>query len=391
MMRLKSYFAATVEEAISLASRELGEDAMLVYSRETVPESRSLGRYEVVFALEPETPAPGNSGPVMGPSSPIAARGPDALSQPGVAWEAVRDELSELRRQMVRMEQLLVRAPARATPHRWKDDGVALYHELLDRELPADLAVEIVEASERSLAEGTWDRDGGVEAILAEKLRTITDGGSRWDGATVHAVIGPAGVGKTVTLVKLAVKTGLERRAPVMLVSLDASRVGGAEQLRTFANILGVPFRSVDHRHGLRRLIETEGKHHLLLLDTPGMGEAEMAEWSWLRSAIGEEQLAAAHLVLPAYLRRQDCARLIQRFEGFRPASLIMTRLDDCDAPGGLLGEAYRRGLPVSYCANGPAIPEDIQEAEAPWLASRVLGRSGGLCRDRAGATGAAA
>ena len=106
---------------------------------------------------------------------------------------------------------------------------------------------------------------------------------------------------------------------------------------------------------------------------------------------IAEELLATAHLVLPAYLRRQDCARLIQRFEGFRPASLIMTRLDDCDAPGGLLGEAYRRGLPVSYCANGPAIPEDIQEAEASWLASRVLGRSGGLCRDRAGATGAEA
>src|SRR5512145_2969238 len=54
-MRLKSYFAGTVEAAIALAARELGENAMLVYSREASPEARYLGRYEVVFGL-PEEP-----------------------------------------------------------------------------------------------------------------------------------------------------------------------------------------------------------------------------------------------------------------------------------------------------------------------------------------------
>ena len=48
-MRLKSYFAESVDQAISRASKELGPEAMLVYSREAHPEARYLGSYEVVF------------------------------------------------------------------------------------------------------------------------------------------------------------------------------------------------------------------------------------------------------------------------------------------------------------------------------------------------------
>jgi len=49
-MRLKSYFAGTVESAMCLARQEMGEEAMLVNSRRSQPEARHLGAYEVVFA-----------------------------------------------------------------------------------------------------------------------------------------------------------------------------------------------------------------------------------------------------------------------------------------------------------------------------------------------------
>ncbi len=56
MMRLKSYFAGTVESAICLARQEMGEEAMLVSSRKTPPEAKHLGMYEVVFASAQEPP-----------------------------------------------------------------------------------------------------------------------------------------------------------------------------------------------------------------------------------------------------------------------------------------------------------------------------------------------
>ncbi len=56
-MRLKSYFAGTVEAAMALARQELGPDAMLVQSRKATAETRYLGEYEVVFAVAPQPAA----------------------------------------------------------------------------------------------------------------------------------------------------------------------------------------------------------------------------------------------------------------------------------------------------------------------------------------------
>lgn len=59
-MRLKSYFSESVEAAMELARKELGDDALLVHARPATPETRYLGAYEVVFGVvPPEPPAPG--------------------------------------------------------------------------------------------------------------------------------------------------------------------------------------------------------------------------------------------------------------------------------------------------------------------------------------------
>src|SRR5438874_12730597 len=97
-MRLKSYFAGTVESAMCLARQEMGEDAMLVNSRKAQPEARHLGAYEVVFAAaqEPvreavtqrtETPQPRRT---EEPATPEASHN-------------MADEMAEMRRQLARI------------------------------------------------------------------------------------------------------------------------------------------------------------------------------------------------------------------------------------------------------------------------------------------------
>ncbi len=49
-MKIKSYYARTVEDAMAAARQEMGSEAMLVNSRKTPVEARHLGEYEVVFA-----------------------------------------------------------------------------------------------------------------------------------------------------------------------------------------------------------------------------------------------------------------------------------------------------------------------------------------------------
>src|ERR1035438_5849662 len=67
-MRIKSFYASTVEGAVALARREMGAEAMLVESRKAPLEARHLGEYEVVCALVPEAEtakpqAPEDTGP----------------------------------------------------------------------------------------------------------------------------------------------------------------------------------------------------------------------------------------------------------------------------------------------------------------------------------------
>lgn len=60
-MKLKSYFSGTVEAAMELARKELGDEALLVNARPATPETRSLGAFEIVFGVPDAHPSNGNS------------------------------------------------------------------------------------------------------------------------------------------------------------------------------------------------------------------------------------------------------------------------------------------------------------------------------------------
>src|SRR5580700_7752084 len=94
-MRLKSYFSGTVEAAMELAHKELGEDALLVNARPSTPETRGLGAYEVVFGVPPKAEAEIAAKPVQ--TSLVKPSAADSLAQ----------DVAELRREMERMAQSL--------------------------------------------------------------------------------------------------------------------------------------------------------------------------------------------------------------------------------------------------------------------------------------------
>src|SRR5215475_14153896 len=98
-MRLKSYFSGTVEAAIDLARRELGEEALLVNARPATPETRSLGAFEVVFGISDNFREAAAGAHVGAVSEASVARpqgaGPDRLAQ----------EVADLKKQLERLGQ----------------------------------------------------------------------------------------------------------------------------------------------------------------------------------------------------------------------------------------------------------------------------------------------
>jgi len=380
-MNLKSYFANTVEDAMAMAREELGSDAMLVNSRKASLDARHLGAYEVVFVTD--MPAPEHDQPSI---AMVEAR-----SKPP-ATDRLSQQMAELKKELEGMRRTITRSAVAPTAGRDISlDGSDAYGALTAGEVSSELAREIVRAAESRIgkplgtrmrsalkSEGAAFRNALVEEL--ESRFTVQPLLGRGEARPrIVALVGPPGCGKTTTLVKLAVNYGLAARRPVLLLSIDNYRVAAAEQLRAYAAILGVNFQLVETTMALAQAIEENRGKELILIDTPGLGLAETADYSRLAQFMATRQDIDTHLVVSSSMKSADLSRVVDSYETFRPQRLIFTKLDETGSFGPILNEAVRTGKPLSFFTNGQRIPEDLEAATKNRLTELILGGSSNL------------
>jgi flagellar biosynthesis protein FlhF len=366
-MRIKSYFADSVTDAMEQARKELGPEAMLMDSKKTELELRSLGAYEVVFAVAPEEVRPAEMRPVK--TLPVAAAIAGAAREARAGGNDFSRELAELRSQIETVKRSV--GQRQAAPQNGKAlsaDGAELVARLTAAELSEDLALELVSAAE-SRVQGGAGLDAALRAECEQRVHFSPSLGPA--GAELRAVVlaGPTGSGKTTTLVKLALRYGLRARQPLQLLSLDTLRIGGFEQLACYARVAGIPCQPLHTPAALDQAFAEYRQKKLLLIDTPGFSTADAAQSrrlaAWLTS---HRQFVEVQLVLSAAARASVNLSAIERFAPFAPSKLIFTHMDEAEGHGPLLEIALRSGLPVSYLATGQQVPEDIEEASIDGL-----------------------
>jgi flagellar biosynthesis protein FlhF len=378
-MKIKSYYSRSVEVAIAEAREELGPEAMLVESRKAAPEARHLGEYEVIFALTTD-------------SSPTPAKAlappPDHLSQ----------DVAELKKELEGMRRAITRTAF--APPQWLSGAPDLsdaYAILTANEVAPDLAREIVQSAESRSGDGSRLRvarlkqapdAAGYRQALAQELEsrfTVKPSlGRSESGVRITALVGPPGAGKTTTLVKLAVNYGLACRRPVVLISMDNHRIAAAEQLRSYAGILGVGFQLLETVSALAQSIEEHRTKDLILIDTPGLGFTELGDSSTLAHFLSTRSDIDTQLTLAASVKPVDLSRMVDAYQVFKPQRLVFTKLDETTSFGPIFNEAVRTGMPLSFFATGQRIPEDLEEVAAARLTSMIL--SGQAARSRSAA-----
>lgn len=318
------------------AQRELGPDALLLNTREAPPEARHLGQFEVVFGTWPESPAAESAAP-----PPVAHTG------------QMHDRIHEIRQMMGRIRP----EPA---AHTALQSGVtrALIHAGLDGELAESIDLGV---SRRIGKPAVLDSARDHAAIVAE-LESRFD--VRPEIGRITALVGPPGVGKTTTLIKLAVGQYLRQGRPLRVISTDNLRIGGADQLRTYAGILGVPFQAVESMAGLAQAVDATPANTCLLIDTAGYSAALQQELGLqLATFLRHRQEIDTHLVLTASMGRLELRNTVDRFAGFNPSKLIFTRMDEASSTASMFCEAARTQRPISFLCHGQAVPEDIMPA----------------------------
>lgn len=364
-MFVKSFFAATVEDALAEGGRELGPEALLVQSRKAPMEARHLGEYEVVLAL----------------AAPPGSAAHHSL--PGAA-EPLAREIAELRRQIDGMARSMAHSTVAAP--RWlapSSQTARIYTMLLEAEVTPSLAEQIAEAVGVRLGSAA-DFGQAVAAARAEIEERITVDatlGRKGAAERVVAFAGPPGSGKTSVLAKLAVTYGLAARRPVVLISADHYRIAAAEQLRTYATILGVSFETAETPRTLAQALALHRGKELILIDTPGLAADDMDQGADLAAFLRSRPDIDTHLVLSASMKSADITRAVERFEVFGPAKLLFTRLDETGTLGPVLNEVSRTRKPISFLTAGQQVPEHLEPATKSRIADLLLSSGAGESR----------
>jgi flagellar biosynthesis protein FlhF len=397
-MNIRRFVAADMREALSAIRADLGADAVMLSSR------KLASGVEVIAAIDYDDSLFATSGGgAAGLDSGINFSDDDDLESAAVEAEAAAVEAAAsalVAGEPSEHEQIIAArlAAARSTASSTAVAASAASLEPAAGSMVAEEIKDLRRLLETQLASFAWNdlnRQApvrarllrelaklGVDAMLATELADEIPAGhtsqeamravmrrfgerlplASWDMADsggIFAVVGPTGVGKTTSIAKIAARFVLRHSVEELgLVSTDTYRIGARQQLFNFARILRAPMHVAENAHDLRRVLDGFAKKKLVLIDTAGMSQRDVRLANQFATLKVEGHHVQTVLALSAGADRACLAEALSVFKAASPEALIITKLDEAAALGGVLSLAIRADLPVAYLSDGQRVPE---------------------------------
>ncbi len=192
----------------------------------------------------------------------------------------------------------------------------------------------------------------------------------------VTVLVGPTGVGKTTTIAKLAGKLSLIDKKKVGLITIDTYRIGAVEQLKTYADIMNIPFKVVFSIKDMEKSIIDLDYCDVILVDTTGRSSKNMMQISELRAFIEKIKEKSVHLVISASTKNKDIETIIKGYTILEYENIIITKLDETSTYGSILTILDKGKEPISFITTGQDVPDDIKEGNKEEIAKIVLGEN---------------
>lgn len=400
-MDVRTYRAATMQEALALVRRDLGPEAAVLHTRE-VQTTRLFGLVrggrliEVTASAGVNVPSrlPPRNRNTYGPPSGYAAGGasvappapppqhhpqepsPRPMAPPPQHRPAEPDVQSQLSHlQMVVGE--LCRRTQSGSRLEWPESLFRLFTRLLDADVPEDFARGMIERLRSQCPPAQLENaaSAGVQLVRMMETEFRVAGPIRVEPGRrrLVALVGPTGVGKTTTIAKLAANFRLREKRRVGLITVDTYRIAAVEQLRTYAEIIDLPMQVVATPREMRDAAARMSGLDLVLLDTAGRSPRDEAKLQELEAFLSEAAADEVHLVLSSVAGVKTLQTTAAQFAALGTTALVLTKLDEASGVGHVLPVLRACGLPLSYLTTGQKVPDDIETADARRLARLVL------------------
>ncbi|MCR4635710.1 MAG: flagellar biosynthesis protein FlhF [Butyrivibrio sp.] len=202
------------------------------------------------------------------------------------------------------------------------------------------------------------------------------------NGVKAEIFIGPTGVGKTTTIAKLASNLSVTAHKKVALITVDTYRIAAAEQLRTYASILEIPFRVIYSVEDIRKAADDFQDMDYIMVDTAGHSihnDEQKSEVGKFVDALKEKMDTDTFLVMSASTKYRDLLEIVDAYKEDFDYKLIFTKMDETGAVGNLYNIRLHTGAPMSYITNGQNVPDDIAVFDAQRVVKSLLGGKGML------------
>ena len=320
-MRLKSFHAKTLSEAMTQVRQALGDDAIIVATRE------EPGGVRVTAALDDNQP---QEAIINAPSF-----SPSAL--PGAEDESVVEKMTDI---------------------------------MLRHGVPARVSETIISAVIGQ--QKTGPRDALIEALTHRfQFGSLPQN-------KIIMLVGQPGMGKTVTTAKLAARFVMDSQK-VAVFSTDVARAGGIEQLEAFTRLMKVNLMTAESGSALSDGLSLISGDQVKIIDTTGCNPYDMNEIAALGMMIKEcgglEKIEPV-LVMAAGGDAVESAEIAAVFKALGARFIIPTRLDISRRLGGILAAAERANLRFAMGGVASDIADGLAPLTAEKLADLLLGTS---------------
>ncbi len=201
-------------------------------------------------------------------------------------------------------------------------------------------------------------------------------------GSRVVVMVGPTGVGKTTSLIKmatLALTRFGSRSVPIdmRLFNMDIYRVGAKEQLGAYGEILGVEPITIYDAEELREGLHNARDADYIFIDTTGNSPRDSIKLAEVQKILEVTRSADIHLAISATTKESDIREILNRFDIFGYKSVIITKMDETRKIGSVLTPIIEKRVPIAYMTIGQEVlPANIKQANVVHVWERLMGFS---------------
>ena len=400
-MIIKKFQGKTEEEALSIAKKELGNAVVLMNVRQVKKKGLfsilKPQMIEVTVALEEE-----NGDQSANLRSAVAAVSEIAQNQvkkeqmaekkPVAPVKPVEKETSSVVKEESGIEEKLntlqTMLEKQIVQKEQEQEGEKnenieffklLYNIMMENELHEKYANQLIDDLDRTMKPNMpidFMLSNVYQKMVLKFGKPYTISPSQ-KGPKIIYFIGPTGVGKTTTIAKLASKLSVEQKKKIALLTADTYRIAAAEQLRTYASILEVPFRVIYTAPEVQTAVADFKDYDFILVDTAGHSHHNKELHETMKTMIDVLDASVekeVYLVVSATTKYRDLISIADSYKEITDYNLIFTKLDETTSLGNLLNLKLYTGAAMSYVTCGQNVPDDIADFNAQETVKLLLG-----------------